>query len=303
MSGCCPELPTGRVLPVGTRPRRRPRTPSAEVDPLAPRGGALAADLLATQRAAPGCVGLAAPQVGVAGAGVLPRRDRSPAGQDLPRAVGPGEPRGRVGQRGGRRGGRDACRCPTSPGDVDERPGWSSRGACRGRGSRSADHRRVRGAGGRSTRSTTWTACCSSTGWPAPTRCTPAGSTSDARTLGLAGAPVAQLAEALALKAGSSVGSSPAGGTAVARRRNGRERHPRPPTSLRWQVRTPSRTRARARPTGGKYHGEPEPGLQPQRRVLTPRLRELQRGAAGRRPGSSRTCTTRPPPRACRPAG
>jgi peptide deformylase len=41
-------------------------TPAAEVDPLAPEVVALAADLLATQRAAPGCVGLAAPQVGVA---------------------------------------------------------------------------------------------------------------------------------------------------------------------------------------------------------------------------------------------
>ena len=43
---------------------------------------ALAADLLATQRASPGCVGLAAPQVGVGRAGVLPRRDRPPEGAD-----------------------------------------------------------------------------------------------------------------------------------------------------------------------------------------------------------------------------
>jgi peptide deformylase len=38
---------------------------SEEVDPLDPAVVALAADLLATQRVSPGCVGLAAPQVGV----------------------------------------------------------------------------------------------------------------------------------------------------------------------------------------------------------------------------------------------
>ena len=41
-------------------------TPSADVDPLDPQVLALAADLLATQRAAAGCGGLAAPQVGAA---------------------------------------------------------------------------------------------------------------------------------------------------------------------------------------------------------------------------------------------
>jgi len=38
---------------------------SLEVDPRSPETVALAADLLATQRSSPGCVGLAAPQVGV----------------------------------------------------------------------------------------------------------------------------------------------------------------------------------------------------------------------------------------------
>src|SRR5690606_3398587 len=37
----------------------------ADVDPLDPKIISLAADLLATMRASPGCVGLAAPQVGV----------------------------------------------------------------------------------------------------------------------------------------------------------------------------------------------------------------------------------------------
>jgi peptide deformylase len=39
--------------------------PSPEVDPAAPEIVQLAADLLATMRVSPGCVGLAAPQVGV----------------------------------------------------------------------------------------------------------------------------------------------------------------------------------------------------------------------------------------------
>ena len=47
-------------------PARVLSTPSADVDPLDPQVLALAADLLATQRAAAGCVGLAAPQVGEA---------------------------------------------------------------------------------------------------------------------------------------------------------------------------------------------------------------------------------------------
>lgn len=39
--------------------------PGSEVDPTDPSVGELVADLFATMRAAPGCVGLAAPQVGV----------------------------------------------------------------------------------------------------------------------------------------------------------------------------------------------------------------------------------------------
>jgi peptide deformylase len=60
-----PTLPPGRVRDALRAPSPALSTPSAEVDPLAPDVVALAADLLATQRAAPGCVGLAAPQVGV----------------------------------------------------------------------------------------------------------------------------------------------------------------------------------------------------------------------------------------------
>lgn len=65
MSGLLPDLPPGRVLPVVRAPSRGLSRPSADVDPLADDVVRLAADLLATQRSAPGCVGLAAAQVGV----------------------------------------------------------------------------------------------------------------------------------------------------------------------------------------------------------------------------------------------
>jgi peptide deformylase len=58
-------LPEGRVLAVVMAPARGLSTPSVEVDPCDPAVAQLAADLLATQRGSPGCVGLAAPQVGV----------------------------------------------------------------------------------------------------------------------------------------------------------------------------------------------------------------------------------------------
>ncbi len=60
-----PPLPEGRVLPVVTAPDPVLSTPCAEVDPTDPAVVQLAADLLATQRVSPGCVGLAANQVGI----------------------------------------------------------------------------------------------------------------------------------------------------------------------------------------------------------------------------------------------
>jgi peptide deformylase len=61
-----PPLPDGRVRPTVQAPAAVLSTAADEVDPRDPATVALAADLLATQRAAPGCVGLAAPQIGVA---------------------------------------------------------------------------------------------------------------------------------------------------------------------------------------------------------------------------------------------
>ncbi|MBJ7359020.1 peptide deformylase [Nocardioides sp.] len=57
----------GRVLAVVRAPAPVLSAPSADVDPTAAEVVQLAADLVETMRVSPGCVGLAAPQVGVAG--------------------------------------------------------------------------------------------------------------------------------------------------------------------------------------------------------------------------------------------
>lgn len=61
-----PALPHGVVRDVVRAPARVLSTPGADVDPADPEVVQLAADLLATQAVSPGCVGLAAQQVGVA---------------------------------------------------------------------------------------------------------------------------------------------------------------------------------------------------------------------------------------------
>lgn len=61
-----PRLPTGSVRDVVRAPARVLSSPGTDVDPTDPDVVRLAADLLATQRVSPGCVGLAAQQVGVA---------------------------------------------------------------------------------------------------------------------------------------------------------------------------------------------------------------------------------------------
>jgi len=55
----------GRVLPVVRAPDPVLSRPGERVDPTSPEIVQLAADLVATMRVSPGCVGLAAPQVGV----------------------------------------------------------------------------------------------------------------------------------------------------------------------------------------------------------------------------------------------
>ena len=57
----------GRVLSVVRAPDPVLSRPGGEVDPTAADVVQLAADLVATMRVSPGCVGLAAPQVGVSG--------------------------------------------------------------------------------------------------------------------------------------------------------------------------------------------------------------------------------------------
>ncbi len=58
-------LPQGRVREVVAAPAAVLSAPGGGVDPLDPAVVQLAADLVATMRVSPGCVGLAAPQVGV----------------------------------------------------------------------------------------------------------------------------------------------------------------------------------------------------------------------------------------------
>lgn len=57
-------LPAGRVLPTVRAPAHVLSHPAVEADPTDPAMWQLAADLLATMAASPGCVGLAANQVG-----------------------------------------------------------------------------------------------------------------------------------------------------------------------------------------------------------------------------------------------
>lgn len=67
LAGWTPEAlaAAGEVRPVVAAPHGVLSRPCAEVDPSADEVVRLAADLVATMRVSPGCVGLAAPQVGV----------------------------------------------------------------------------------------------------------------------------------------------------------------------------------------------------------------------------------------------
>ena len=65
MSRTLPTLPDGRVLSVVRAPSHVLSVSGLAVDPADPVVVQLCADLVATMRFSPGCVGLAAPQVGV----------------------------------------------------------------------------------------------------------------------------------------------------------------------------------------------------------------------------------------------
>ena len=65
MTGLLAALPAGRVLDVVRAPDDVLSTDGPVVDPRAPEIAQLCADLVATMYVSPGCVGLAAPQVGV----------------------------------------------------------------------------------------------------------------------------------------------------------------------------------------------------------------------------------------------
>ncbi|HEY5822239.1 MAG TPA: peptide deformylase [Propionibacteriaceae bacterium] len=66
MSLSLPTLPPGRVLEVVRAPSSVLSIAGPTLDPTAPETIQLCADLVATMLVSPGCVGLAAPQVGVA---------------------------------------------------------------------------------------------------------------------------------------------------------------------------------------------------------------------------------------------
>ncbi len=66
MSLTVPTLPEGRVLEVVRAPEAVLSAVGPAVDPADPAVVQLCADLVATMQVSPGCVGLAAPQVGVA---------------------------------------------------------------------------------------------------------------------------------------------------------------------------------------------------------------------------------------------
>jgi peptide deformylase len=65
VSPSLPELPEGRVLQVVRAPSAVLSAHGPDVDPADPTIVQLCADLVATMQVSPGCVGLAAPQVGV----------------------------------------------------------------------------------------------------------------------------------------------------------------------------------------------------------------------------------------------
>ena len=62
-----PVLPEGRVRDVVRAPDAVLADPGPALDPVDPEVAQLCADLVATMRVSPGCVGLAAPQIGVPG--------------------------------------------------------------------------------------------------------------------------------------------------------------------------------------------------------------------------------------------
>ena len=162
----------GRVLDVVRAPAEVLAAVGDRVDPTADDVVRLAADLVATMRVSPGCVGLAAPQVGV-GAQVFcvdvsghPKTRQHHGTFVLCNAE--------VVESSRNEKAREGCMSvPDLTGDVKRATRVVVRGQlpgsrCGGRGSRPRRSRRAPC----STRSTTAGGCCSSTGSPARTPCT-----------------------------------------------------------------------------------------------------------------------------------
>ena len=191
----------GRVRDVVRAPAAVLATPGERVDPTAEATVRLAADLVATMRVSPGCVGLAAPQVGE---GV---RVFCVDVSEHPKTRGHHGTfvlcNAEVVESSRNEKAREGCMSvPDLTGDVKR----ASRVVVRGRAPRAparwSPWRPRRSRPGRSsTRSTTAPACCSSTGPPARTRSTRGRPTCERLT---PPAPVSQSAEETALKAAQS---------------------------------------------------------------------------------------------------
>ena len=106
MSLTLPTLPEGGCWMWSVRRARFCRLPVRSVDPADPAVVQLCADLVATMRVSPGCVGLAAPQVGVAARAFCVDVSGHPKTRTDPRSDRAAQPRNRGGQsqREGSRG-------------------------------------------------------------------------------------------------------------------------------------------------------------------------------------------------------
>jgi peptide deformylase len=185
----------GRVRDVVRAPDRVLSTDGDRVDPTAPETVQLAADLVATMRVSPGCVGLAAPQVGEGVKVFCVDVSGHPKTRDhhgtfvLCNAE--------VVESSRNEKAREGCMSvPDLTGDVKRAGRVVVRGQLPAPARRSCSRPTPSRPVPSSTRSTTATACSSSTAPPAPTRSTLARPTCSA--------PVSQSAEEAVLKTAQS---------------------------------------------------------------------------------------------------
>ena len=144
--------------------------PGPPLDPADPEVGQLCADLVATMRVSPGCVGLAAPQIGVPGQAFCVDVSEHPKTRTRHGLIVLVNAEVTTASRYEK--GREGCMSvPDLTGDVKRATRLTVTGLLPLTGEPVSDHAPTPSRPGRcSTRSTTAPACCSWTGWPAPTR-------------------------------------------------------------------------------------------------------------------------------------